>query len=287
MAITTTTTGDSTIPELWSALTVDDREENLVIFNMYDRRFEEEAGAKAYDTIHIQGIGNYASGATTLGVGGTLSYEAGVFNAQINLAIDTHAYHAFDLETEAEMLSNISHMEKLAHKSGYALSLKMDDDAAGMIDDFGTNIVGSLVTGLEEADVRTAMRMLNDAIAPESGRYAVISPYQHEYFMGIEKFVNSLYKEAITGVSTNGKYRGFIGTRYGADWYVSGNVEGTNAAGHDNGMFQKEAVAVAVFDQMRTKTFYNIDTDSTKFAVHALYGLKEIRDNHGCFMRGL
>jgi len=287
MALTTTTTADSAIPEVWSALTADAREENLIVFNMFDRKYEEEQGSKPYDTIHIQGINNFATGALTLGVGGTVTYEAGAFASQIDLVIDTHAYHAFDLETEAEMLTNINLMERLASKSGYAVSLKMDDDAAGLIDDFGTNTVGVLGQPLDEEDVRTAARLLDDVLAPTSGRYFVMSPYQRSHFMGIEKLTNSLYGSALGTIDVNDQKRGMFFRSHGADWYVTGNVEGSNAAGHDNGMFQKEAVAVAVVDNMRTVSMYEIDTDSTKHVIHSLYGLKEVRDDHGVWMKGL
>ena len=98
MALTTTTTAATTIPELWSAITADEREDNLIIFNTFDRRYDDEAGKQAYDTIHIQCISNFST-TPTLGVGATLTYEAGAFQTQVNLGIDTHAYQAFDLET--------------------------------------------------------------------------------------------------------------------------------------------------------------------------------------------
>ena len=288
MALTTTSTADSTIPELWSAITADEREENLIIFNTFDRRYDDEAGKSAYDTIHIQGVNNFTSGAQTLGVGGTLTYEAGVFASQVSLTIDTHAYHAFDLETEAELMSNINLMEKLAKKSGYAVALKMDDDAAGMIDNFGTNIIGTLGVGLDEEDVRTAQRMLEDALVPESGRTFVMSPIQFSHFSGQEKYINQLYASSVGQLTPKeNKQRGVMGHLAGATWMVTGNVEGTNAAGHDNGMYHPEAVATAVIDSMRKVSMYEIDTDSEKRATHSIYGLVEVRDNHGVFMRGL
>ena len=288
---TTNTVNDASesvlmIPELWSAITADQREENLIIFNMYDRQYEREAGKQAYDTINIAGVNNFAV-AGTLGVGGTLEYTAGQFANQIQLSIDQHIYHAFDIETEAELMTNISLMQKLTGKSAYAMALKMDDDAAGFIDDFGTNIVGTLGSPLDEEDVRTAMRLLNDKIVPESNRFFVMSPYQQAHFMGIERLTNSLYASAVGNLNVGPKFRGYFGTHHGADWYMTGNVDGTNSAGHANGMFHREAVATAVIDNMRTASMYEINTDSNKHAIHAIYGLIEVRDDHGVFMRGL
>ena len=287
MPLTTTTTADTTIPELWSAITADQREENIIIFNMFDRRYEEEARGKPYDIIHIQGISNYATGAVTLGVGGTLSSEAMVFATQINLTINTHIYHLIDIEYEAELMSNISLMEKGAGKSGYAMALSMDDTLAGLVDDFSTNALGQLAVGLDEDDVRTAARMLDDAIAPTDNRFLVVAPIQLRNLQGQEAFRNSLYKEAVGTLSANAATRQYHGKIYGAGLYATGNVEGSNAAGHDNGMWHKESVAVAVIDNMRVRSFYEITTDSDQRAVHAIYGQVEVRDDHGVFMRGL
>ena len=287
MALTTTTTVTHEIPELWSAITADDREENLIVFNTYDRRYESEAGSSAYDTINILSVGNFTTG-PTLGVGATLTYEAGVLNAPVQLVIDTHAYHAFDLETEAELMTDISLMSKLSHKSGYAVALKMDDDAAGMIDDFGTNVVGTLGQALDEEDVRTAQRMLDDAIVPEDGRVFIMAPIPLSHFMGIDKLTNNLFASRVGNLNVQeNKRRGTKGHLHGATWMVTGNVEGSNSAGHDNGMYHAEVVAVAVIDNMRTAKAYEIDTDSDKFAMHSIYGLIEVRDDHGVFMRGL
>jgi len=64
-------------------------------------------------------------------------------------------------------------------------------------------------------------------------------------------------------------------------------VEGTNAAGHDNGIWQKEALASLIVEEMRTAEHYEITTDTTRYAAHAIYGFIEIRDDHGVYMNGM
>lgn len=284
MVVTTTNTADSAIPELWSALTADSREENLLYANLFDRKYEAEAKGKAYDIIRIQSVGNFTAPAN-LGVGGTVTFDAGVFNAQVILTINTHVYQAFDIEFEAELMTNISLMEKLSGKAGYSVALNIDDVMAGFVDNFTANTVGTQTVPLTDANVRTAVRMLNDAIAPEDSRYHVFSPSQHMEYLSIDKYVNALYKPAVGNVDSK-HFRGFVGSLYGMDWYVTGNVEGTNAAGRDNGAWQKEAVALAIVDHMRTATVYWIETDSTRHVVHAIFGAIAVRDDHGVFMRG-
>ena len=289
MPLTTTTTIDAMIPEVWSAYTVDTREAELVWVNLYDRQFESEFSGRPYDTVHLQGVNTFQNEADvhalTLGVGGTLTYTEGRTNAQINLLINTHAYQAFDLETEAELLTNINALEKYSRYAAYAVAHRLDDDMAGFPDDF-SNAVGALGATLDDADVLRGAQYLDDIFAPHTERYFVFSHAQNREFRKVEKYINADYKQAVGSMDT-AMMRGKVATLYGLEWYANDNVEGTNTAGHDNGIFHKSAVAVCVIDNMRVASQYEIDTDSMKYAVHILYGAIEVRDNHGVFMRGL
>lgn len=291
MPLTTTTTADTMIPELWSVINADAREAELSLLSLFDRRYEQEASAKAYDRIRIQGFNNFTDETgtfgSTLGVGGTLTYAAGRYQTQVTLIIDTHVYEAFDLEYEAELLTNVAQLENLAHKAGYSVAHRLDDDAAGFIDDFDSpNVVGTLLVGLSDADVSRAQQYLDDNYVPAGDRYFVFSHAEKRSLMDQEKYINSNYREAV-GSLNNNVIKGYINHIHGADWIAMDNIEGTNSAGHDNGMFHREAVAVAVIDNMRTEQMYEIDTDSTKYVVHSIYGMIEVRGLHGVFCRGL
>ena len=68
--------------------------------------------------------------------------------------------------------------------------------------------------------------------------------------------------------------------------YKSVNVEGTNAAGHHNTMFHMDALALVMQIQPTTHTFFDIDYLAYKAVVEQLYGVKEMRDDHGVWMKG-
>ena len=206
--------------------------------------------------------------------------------SRISLIADTHVYQAFDLEYEADLFSNIGLMEKLTKAAGYAVAHRIDDDAAAFIDNF-SQVVGTLGMGLQESDVKRGIQYLNDAFAPEEGRVFLFSPAEQMSLMGIERFVNSAYASSVGNIDQGSKFKGYQANILGLDWYMSQNVEGTNAAGHDNGMWQKDAVAALIVEEARTALHYEIGTDSTRYAVHAIYGFIEVRDDHGVFMRGL
>ena len=290
---TASTGADALIPEVWSAQTRDSLLANLVGWNLIDRSFEQEMAGRAYDTIHIDGVGGTTDDTRTgfdvgsnitLGAGGTLTAEVVTFLTQVNLAIATHAYKFWDLEFELDLMTQMPLMERGAERTAYVVAQKADDDCNGLIDNF-SQTVGTLAAGLTDADILRGVQYLNDANAQEEGRNALFSSAEQINLLQIEQYRNSLYDQAFT-TAADGKFRGFFGSKYGVDFYMSTNTEGTNAAGHDNGMFQQEALAGAMLDNQRVATDYEITTDSFRHAVHSIYGLIEVRDTSGVWLKG-
>ena len=304
MAITDTDTTQlgNTIPQMYSHMTADYREANFVYVNLFDRKYE--ADLTEGDRVYINGVKTFQTtqDTTTLaanpssgslgsagGGSGSLTFDEASLQTRITLTADTHVYQAFELEYEADLFSNIGLMEKLTKASGYAVAHRIDDDAAGLVDGFTGNsqTVGTMAVGLTESDVKRGVQYLNDAFAPEDGRVFVFSPAEQMNLFGIERFVNAQYSASIGNVDVNSKYKGYVTNILGMDWYMSLNVEGTNAAGHDNGIWQKEACATLVVEESRPVSHYEISTDTTRYAIHAIYGFVEVRDDHGVLMQGM
>ena len=286
---TDTTNLSSSVPQMYSHMTADYREANFLYVNLFDRKYE--ADLSEGDRVFIHGVDRFqaetASQANSLGTaGGSLTFDEANLMARISLVADTHIYQAFDLEYEADLFSNIGLMEKLTKASGYAVAHRIDDDAAGLIDNF-SQTVGTLAVGFTESDIKRGVQYLNDAFAPEDGRVFVFSPAEQMNLFGIERFVNAQYSASIGNVNVDSKYKGYVTNILGMDWYMSLNVEGTNAAGHDNGMWQKDACATLIVEESRPVSHYEISTDTTRYAVHAIYGFVEVRDDHGVFMKGM
>jgi len=301
MAITDTDTTrvSDTIPQMYSHMTADYREANFVYVNLFDRKYESDLSEG--DRVFIHGVNafqdtqdtatlaaNKMTSAAGTGSGGTLGFDEASLKARISLIADTHIYQAFELEYEADLFSNIGLMEKLTKASGYAVAHRIDDDAAGLIDDFSSSTaVGTFAVGLTESDIKRGVQYLNDAFAPEDSRVFVFSPAEQMNLFGIERFVNAQYSASMGNVNVDSKYKGYVTNILGLDWYMSLNVEGTNAAGHDNGMWQKEACATLIVEESRPVSHYEITTDTTRYAVHAIYGFVEVREDHGVLMKGM
>jgi len=302
MAITDTDTSQlsSTVPQMYSHMTADYREANFVYVNLFDRKYE--ADLSEGDRVFIHGVKTFQDTQDTTteasreltgaagsgGSAGVLTFDEAQLQTRITLTADTHIYQAFELEYEADLFSNIGLMEKLTKASGYAVAHRIDDDAAGLIDNFSASTtVGTFTVGLTESDIKRGVQYLNDAYAPEDGRVFVFSPAEQMNLFGIERFVNAQYSASIGNVNVDSKYKGYVTSILGLDWYMSLNVEGTNATGHDNGMWQKEACATLIVEESRPVSHYEITTDTTRYAIHAIYGFVEVREDHGVFMKGM
>ena len=274
------TTADVFIPELWSMEAIVARENQLVFANLVDRKFEK--GLSFGDTIHVPGVSNLA--ARTKSTNGAVTYET-VTESNTDITIATHEYAAIALENITRVQNNRDQLKLYAGKLGYALALAVDDVLAGLVDNFSNN-VGTLAVELTDDELLRARQYLDDADAPQDSRVMVVSPAQETGLLKLDRFVHNDYDSVHGPGRETGLEKAYVSSFMGMPIYRSVNVEGTNSAGHDNGMFQKEAVALVM--QIAPKTYHQfvIDYIVDKVVVEQLYGTQEMRDDHGVFMKG-
>ena len=63
-------------------------------------------------------------------------------------------------------------------------------------------------------------------------------------------------------------------------------MEGSNPAGHDNTLFQKESLALVMQMNPTMHSMFDIDYFADKVAIEQLYGTQEMRDDHGVWIKG-
>jgi hypothetical protein len=275
------TTADAAIPEIWSKKAIVARENCLVLADRFDRQYEDEMDHG--DVLHILNVGNLAVRTKSLNT--AIVYETET-NTNTDLTVSTWEYAAVAIETKTKKQAAVDLMKYYSPKMGYALGLAVDDVLAGRFDDF-SQTVGTLGTPTTYTDWLRAHQYLDDANVPQEGRFMWISPAEKANLMEMEQFINKDYER----LQDDGKLPKrsdscLIGHWLGTPVYMSTNVEGSNAAGHDNGLAHKEAVAVVIQQEMKTYTFFDIDYFAHKYAVEILYGAAEIRDDHGVFVQG-
>lgn len=274
------TSQDYFIPEVWSKETLRARENKLVFAKLVDRRFEKDA--KVGDTIHVNDVPALA--ARTKSENTALEYET-VSHTQADISITSHTYAAVAVEDITKVQTNMDQLSMFAGKMGYALALDVDDALAGLPDDFD-NYVGTLAVELSDDDVLRARQYLNDADAPMENRAIVISPAQETGLLKLDRFVHNDYSRLHGNDGGSSLADAYVSSFYRMPIYVSVNVEGTNAAGHDNTMFQKEAIALVMQQDVKSYSQFDIDYLADKVVQTQIYGYKEMRDDHGVWMKG-
>lgn len=275
------TTADVFIPEIWSQGAIVTREQRLVFAKLVDRRYEKDL--KYGDIINVPTIDNLAARSKAKATNAAITYEA-LTETNTQITVATWEYSAMAVESIVEVQANRDLFKAYAGKMGYALDLAVDDVLAGLPDD-ATNAVGALAVGLTYDDLLRARQYLDDANAPVDDRYIVVAPAEEANLMKLDHFINRDYS-ALVGGSTRDPDRGWFGTWLGMPVYKSTNVEGSNAAGHDNAMFHREAYALVIQMKPKAHHMYDIDYFVDKVAIEQLYGTQTMRNAHGVFMRG-
>lgn len=277
------TTADVFIPEVWSKGAIVARENRLVFAMLVDRRFED--GLTFGDVIHVPSVGNLAARTKTKASNAAITYET-VTETNTDITVATWEYAAIAVESIIKIQANRDMLKLYSGKMGYALALAVDDVLAGLPDNFD-NAVGTLAAGLSDDDILRARQYLDDADAPQEGRYMVVAPAEESNLLKLDRFVRNDYSMLHgAGSAVTGLERAYVVSFLGMPIYKSVNVEGTNAAGHDNTMFQREALALVMQMSPTAHSQYDIDYLVDKVVLEQLYGTLEMRDNHGVFMRG-
>ena len=274
------TTADVFIPEIWSPLAIVAREQQLVFAKLVDRKFED--GLSAGDTIHVPGVSDMA--ARTKSTNTAITYET-VTESNTDITIGTHKYAAIAVESITKVQNNRDQLALYAGKLGYALGLDVDDTLAGLPDNF-SQTVGTLAAENTYHDYLRAIQYLDDANAPAESRYFVISPAAEVGLMKADIYTNNDYSMLHgEGRNTALEYA-YVSSFLNIPVYKTTNVEGSNSAGHDNTLFQKESIALVMQMAPQMHSMFDIDYFADKVAIEQLYGTQEMRDDHGVWIKG-
>lgn len=278
----TSTTGAVQNPAITSKDVIEFREANLGFSGTVSTRYTDEA--KVGTTVRWSEITLPNSGAARAksegNSGNDITYDAQTENA-VTLTINQHYYSAFELEEFEKSLAIVDQMKWYTKAAAYVVDLAVDDALAALVDNF-SQVTGTLAVDLTDDDVRRAVQYIDDANAPGDGRFFAMAPATKNSMLGIDRYASSDFNR---GGGAN-IVRGTFGEIYGLTTWSSTNVEGTNAAGHDNGIYQRDALALGMRMQPRTRRFDDIANLSEQVAISVIYGVIEIRDDHGVWAKG-
>ena len=268
---------------MWSTLNLVAREENLVFAWLVDRRYESQLTYG--DTLHVNNISNLTALTKAKSTNAAIEYITETETAT-DISVATWEYVAIAVESIVKVQANQDLLKAYSGKMGYGLALAVDTALAGLVDDV-TNTVGALAVELTDTNLLRARQYLNDANAPMAGRAIVLSPGAETGFLKLDKYIRDDYKAVHgEGGRETGLQQAYVSSFYRMPAYISTNVEGTNATGHDNGMFQKEAFALVMQMKPTAHHAYDIDYLVDKVAIEQLYGYRQMRDDHCVYMKG-
>jgi hypothetical protein len=268
----TTTTADVFIPEIWALPVLDIRQANLVNANLVNRDFE--ASVDFGDTVHIPNVSELST--RTKSASTDITYET-FTETDVDVSINQHKYASIKIEDIVKVQAQQNLQDIYTRQFGYVLGKDLDTAVNGLYDG-ASQTIGTLTVGLTEEDLRRGIQYLNDANHPDTDRAFVFSPAEMNNLFGIDRLVSQDFNLASL---KNLNQQGLAGSIYNVPVYQTTNLEGSNAAGHDNVLMHKDFIVLIVQQGMKTEAEYSVDSLAWKLVAHQIYGLLELRDTAG------
>jgi len=225
-------------------------------------------GDAAGDTV-TRALTDYAS----------ISYDSNTDTA-VTLTIDQYEYQATGVMEAENAISGYNILEEYASACAEMLARKMDGHKASYVDSISTNNVGALTAEPSEDDLLYAIQLFDDADVPGDNRNWVISNAFWNSLMGMNRLTSIEFVERKP--LSNGEIRDL----YGTPCRKYNNLEGSNAAGHDNFYGRKNWLIYANALRPKTRRFDDIDVLGEKFAISAIWGCHILRDDSAVWVKG-
>lgn len=265
-------------PNVWSKETLKARESNLVLVprvKHYDRDIRS-----AGQTVEIPNLSNLTA---NLKVANTQVTLNGPTETKTTITINQHYESSFLLEDFAEVQSAYDAASEYTAKTGYALAEKMDAFVAKGLKDGASKSVSAYGSAITDTVILTANRYLDDAKAPSTERYLVVTPKGKQELLAIDKFVR--WDALGTGDAIK---TGRIGELYGIEVSMSQNLVVTAGTPdeHNHLLFQKEAFAVAVQKDISFESQRKAEYLGTLFVAQSLWGGAVLRADHAVLVKG-
>lgn len=287
--ITVTEVGDS-IPTIVAAEALGYLKSNTVLARLVARDWDNEV-AQYGQTVHVTYRG--ALSVNPKSANTVITLQAPDDDKYV-VTLNKHNEVSFIIEDLAKLLARPEVLNGYIEDGMAKLVEAIDGDLAGLYSGLSQTI--SAVGGLTEANIRNSRRLLNAAKAPLSNRYAVLHEDADYEALGIEKLINRDYADSL-GVAASDA---MIGRAMGFTFFMDQNIK-VAAAQCKNLFFQRNALVLAtrplpaapdgmgvrqvVMNEdgvgLRVTMSYDHDYLGWKVTIDTLYGVAELRDNHG------
>jgi hypothetical protein len=291
--ITSTTLGDS-IPTIVAAEALGYLKANTVLARLVARDWDNEVATYG-QTVDIAFTGALSVNDKSADTVITLQAPA---DTKKSVTLNKHKEVSFLMEDYAKALARPDMFSQLVADAMAVVAEQIDGDIAALYSGFSQSI--DATTGLAEDDFREARRQLNAAKAPLAQRYAVLHEDAEFEALGIDRIVNRDYAESLGSMASNS----YVNRAFGFDIFMDQKIA-TAASEAKNLFFQRNAIALAtrplppapqnagVVQTMmnedgiglRVTMSYDHNYLGVKLTIDVLYGVAELRDNHGVVVR--
>lgn len=221
-------------------------------------------------------------------------------DSKISVTLNKHKEVTFLIEDLAKAMARPEYIQNYMEDAMAVTVEEIDADIAALYSGFSQSI--DATAGLTEAHFRSARRLLNTAKSPLRQRVAVVHEDAEYALLGIEKFTNQDYK-GLQG-KPEGLINSFTGRFLGFDVYMDQKI--AVAATECKNLFMHRNAAVLVMRPLpaapagmgvvqtvmnedgmglRVTMSYSADYLGVQVTVDILYGVSELRDDHGIVVR--
>jgi N4-gp56 family major capsid protein len=276
-AFMTATTHAEWIPEIWSKELIVARQSVLVLADLV-KRFDADI-AQFGDTVHVPTVTNLTAGNISTSDGSLDSQTP--TETSVPIVIDKWKGVVLKILDITKAQSKYDFMSEYSVKMGYALGLAVEQDLAALAAGLSQTVGTFNTNTVSDANLRDAVQKLDDARVPFSDRHMFLKPVIKNALLGIDKFVRFDSVSYAKGESP--VLKGNIGELYGVQVHISPEAykTGNNTS---NMMFHRDCLALAMQKALKIEQFARTGF-LTPVGASELYGVKELRDDHGVEIR--
>lgn len=290
MANITTTEVASAIPAIVAANALKTLKANTVMTQLVNRDYDPEL-AQYGQTVNVQKRGSLSVNDKAANTNITLQTPS---SSAIPVTLNKHKEVSFAAEDLAIMFSRPDLVKGYGEDAGIAIAEQIDADLTALYAGLSQTI--DATAGLAEDDFREANRLLNSAKAPTSNRYAVLHEDAYKEAEGIEKLINRDYQGDAAAEAVRNGYLGYLSS---FQVLMDQKIQVATAQ-CKNLFFQKDALTLVTRPMRQSKRrnveqstmmmdnislrvtlSYDHDMLAEKMTVDVLYGVAELRDDHG------
>ena len=260
------------IPELWTPETRDAVEANVIVAGLVDNETVSVLKGGPGDTANIPYISNPTANTKTANTNITLEVIGpSSAEASQSFTVGTHQHVAFAVENITEVQSKTNLRSKYTGKSGYALAAAADTNLHTLPQSFSQS-VGALGVDPNSDNWLKGAQYLDDAIAPDDGRFIIVRPATFYSMQKTDRFTNADYTGAAN--ATKATERNMIGKILNAPVYKTTLVRAPSAGQAENWFCHKKGVYFCSQD-LKTRSQFSINQDSDVVLATHIYGYAE------------